>query len=155
MVVKESLPVFSLDTKQDDYGFQRITSKLVDGKGECPAVLGREAIESYSFSKGSGATLFSREATLESDAKMEIEFQGIAYLGSVDWISLEAFLPTIDMSCTTCGTGVKFYGQPSDALDDMWEVNPTSDGENCWQIKGAMWPGEGFDIWFDEERRSD
>ncbi len=148
--VKESLPASSFDTKQSDEGFQAVTSEI-DGKGEFPSELVHQAIMSCSSSKGAGTTLFEREATLDPGSKLQIEFRGAAYLRPEEWIPLEAFLPTINMICVTSGADLTFNGQPGDALNDIWEVTKEDSGEYRWEIRGAVLPGQGFDIWFEEE----
>ena len=128
-----------------------MTSKI-DGKGEFPAELVHQAIKSYSSSKGVGTTtLFEREATLDPDSELGIRFKGVAYFRPEEWIPLEAFLPTINMMCVTSGSGLTFNGQPGDALNDIWEVTKSDSGEYRWEIRGAVLPGQGFDIWFEEE----
>lgn len=153
-IVKESLPAFSFQEKQSDYGFQKITSML-KGKGEFPSDLVPQVIQNYVSSREAGPTLFMREAALDSGAELNVKFEGVAYLGPDDWISLEAFLPTINMACVTSGPDLKFSGQAGDALSDIWQLTPGNAREDRWELKGGILPGQGFDLWFEDDDDKD
>ena len=148
--VKEALPAFPFEERRGDYGFQKVTGSLVAGNGTFPAELVPQAIQNHISTKA-GSTLFTREAVLESNAELVVTFEAIAYLDRDDVISLEAFLPTIDMTCTTSGPGLRFSGQAGDALGDIWDVDVGDHGERRWRLSGAILPGQGFDLWFEED----
>lgn len=150
-IVKESLPKSS-DRGRDDYGFRRITGRLT-GDGDFPQELVPQAIQSY-ISHKAGSMFFERGATLEPSAKLSVRFESIAYLDEDETISLEAFLPTVDMDCTTSGSGLDFSGQAGDALSDIWNVTLCGNDRIRWELNGAILPGQGFDIWFEESRAS-
>ena len=149
-VVKEALPnpaeAFAED--REDYGFRRVTSEL-NGGGDFPEELLPQAILNCISTKA-GSTLFIRDAALDPDGELSVSFEATAYLDLGETISLEAFLPTVNMACTTVGAGLTFSGQAGDALSDIWEVTLGEDGETRWELRGAILPGQGFDLWFEE-----
>lgn len=145
--VKEALPILSEENRPGS-GFMKVTSQL-QGKGAFPKELIPQAIENY-ISIKAGSRLFQRPAVLEPSAELQVSFSSVAYLDPSDTISLEAFLPTVNMVCTTSGSDLLFRGQAGDALSDMWHVMETESGETRWELKGAILPGQGFDVWFEE-----
>ena len=149
-VVKEALPnpAKALTEGRKDYGFHRVTSELKGG-GDFPRELLPQAIANCISTKA-GSTLFTREAGLDPDGELSVSFEAVAYLDSDETISLEAFLPTINMTCTTVGGGLAFSGQAGDALSDIWGMTLGEDEENRWELLGAILPGQGFDLWFEE-----
>ena len=146
--VKEALPAFPFGENRSDYGFQKVTGDLLNGNGTFPAELVPQAIQN-DISTKAGSTLFTREAVLEPNAELAVTFEAIAYLDQDDLISLEAFVPTINMTCTTSGLGLKFSGQAGDALGDSWSVTVGDRGDSHWKLSGAILPGQGFDLWFE------
>ena len=146
-LVKEAVSRSPDDTRSN-YGFQKITSRI-EGNGSFPRELLPAAIENY-ISQKAGSLLFEREAILAPNAALNIEFESIAYLDEGETISIEAFLPTVNMVCTTSGSELNFRGQAGDALGDIWNVTSGDNGESRWELTGAILPGQGFDIWFEE-----
>ena len=148
-MVKQLLPSCNFEERPGDYGFQRITSE-VKGRGDFPAELVTQVVQTHVSSRVNGPTIFERNAVLDAGAELKVKFESIAYLHPDEWISIEAFLPTINMVCETSGTGLEFSAQPSDALSDLWHMTIGASGENSWELRGAILPGQGFDLWIEE-----
>ena len=149
--VKESLQVPSIAHAVEDYGFHRITSKI-KGRGDFPEELVPQVIRNHVSSSQTGTMLFTREAVLDSGAELYVTFEGVTYFREDEWISLEAFLPTIDMVCVTSGPRLEFSAQTGDALSDIWSMTLNESGENSWELRGAILPGQGIDIWFESQK---
>ena len=152
--VKESLQVPSIAHAVQDYGFHRITSEI-KGKGDFPEKLVPQVIRNHVSSSQTGTMLFTREAALDSGAELHVTFEGITYFREDEWISLEAFRPTIDMVCVTTGQGLEFSAQTGDALSDIWSMTLNESGENSWELRGAILPGQGIDIWFESRKEQE
>ena len=152
--VKELLPACTFEDRPDDYGFKKISSERKGG-GEFPSELVSQVIQTHVSSRANGPMIFEREAVLDSGAELRIRFESVAYLHPDEWISIEAFLPTINMVCSTIGDGLGFRGQPGDALSDAWDMNLGESGENRWELRGAILPGQGFDLWFEETEENE
>ena len=150
--VTETLPSCSFDEKKDHHGFQKMISEKED-QSEPPEVIVSQVIKSYVSTTDAGPLVLRRRATLDSGAELIVRFEAVAYLRSDDWISLEAFLPTIDMVCVTSGAGLRFNGQPGNALIDMWDLKLEGDGKYRWKLNGAILPGQGFDVWIADDNQ--
>ena len=151
-LVKEALPKGS-EGVPGDHGFRKITSNFPNGGGEFPSEMIPQGIANHISTK-SGSIFFEREATLDPDSALTVTFESIAYLDQAETISLEAFLPTLRMACTTSGRGLVFEGQSGEAVSDMWEVKSAAAHETHWELGGAILPGQGFDVWFVEDENA-
>ena len=151
--VTETLPSYSFSDNMLDYGFRKMTSKI-KGQSEPPDVIVSQVIKNHVSETDPGPLIFRRSTTLDSGDELSVMFEGVAYLRSDDWISLEAFLPTIDMVCITSGQGLSFNGQPGNALIDIWDLKLEDGGKYRWILNGAILPGQGFDIWVEDDQQT-
>ena len=149
--IKEWLPQCTLDETPSDYGFRKIGSEKLRGDSDFPSELAAQVIQTHVLRRENGPTLFEREAVLASDAELKVTFESVVYLRPEEWISIEALRPTINMVCVTSGPGLTFSGQPGDALSDVWDMTIDESGGNRWELRGAILPGQGFDLWFEKD----
>ena len=141
--VRESLPPFNFEEVRNDYAFTRINSSI-EGSGDFPSTLEPHGIRSDTSVRDDGSKVFARSASLDSDSTLQVKFEGVAYIRSDEWIAFEASLPTINMLCLTSGSGLEIRGQPGETQKDIWLAKA-----NHWELKGAVLPGQGFDIWIE------
>ncbi len=139
--VRESLPAYGLNEQRNDYDFYNVESDSTD-EMVFPSKHSRQVIKNYISSREDRSKLFSRLATLPPGFKLKVKFEGVAYLGVEEWIPLEAYLPTINMVCIASGDGLKFGGQPGDAVRDIWDAS-----EDQWELRGAVMPGQVLEFW--------
>ena len=147
--VKQLLLACNFKEQPSDYGFQRICSE-VSGRGDFPSELVTQVIQTHVSSRDNGPMIFERNASLDPGSKLKVRFESVAYIHPDEWISIEAFIPTINIVCETLGDGLEFSAQPSDALSDLWHMTLGDSGEHRWELRGAILPGQGFDVWIAE-----
>ena len=140
--VRQLLLACNFKERPADYGFQKICSE-VKGRGDFPSELVTQVIQTHVSSRANGPTIFERKAALDPGSELKVRFESVAYLHPDEWISIEAFIPTINIVCETSGAGLKFSAQPSDALSDLWHMTLGGSGEHRWELRGAILPGRG------------
>lgn len=141
--VRESLPAYGFKEEREDYDFYNVESDSADDR-VFPRKHSRQVIRNYISSREDRSKLFSRPSTLPPGFKLKVKFEGVAYLGVEEWIPLEAYLPTINMVCTASGDGLKFGGQPGDAVRDIWDAR-----DDQWELRGAVMPGQVLEFWLE------
>lgn len=141
--VRESLPPYGFEKQRDDYDFNSVDSDSADER-VFPTSHSLPVIRNHITSRADRSKVFARPSTLPAGAELRVEFKGIAYLGIQEWIALEACLPTINMVCIASGDGLRFGGQPGDAVKDIWDAR-----DDRWELRGAVMPGQVLEIWLE------
>ena len=141
--VRESLPAYGFMEEREDYAFYRVTSDSTDDT-VFPKKHSPQVIKTYISIREDRSKMFSRPSTLPPHSKLNVRFEGVVYLGEEEWIPLEAYLPTINLVCIASGDGLKFGGQPGDAVRDIWDAKDAR-----WELQGAVMPGQVIEIWLE------